>query len=131
MDPGSVFIKETCQVGELDVLAQYTSGASGAVTTVTKAVGMALNSASGIVRSTTATIVFTLRGPFISLDDVNVTVIQATPSNTGGGAQFTYTFSASAGTITVVMRRNSDFAATDTVDGDLVKFRATVQYKAG
>lgn len=131
MDPGATSLKETCAFGELDVIAQYTSGASGAVTTVTRAAGMAQNSVSGIVRSTTATIVFTLRGPFIALDDVNVTVIQATPSNTGGGAQFTYTFSASAGTITVVMRRNSDFAATDTADGDQVKLRATVQYKAG
>ncbi len=131
MDPGSTFNSESSQVGDLDCFAQYTSGATGAITTVTMAKNMALNSASGIVRSNTGIVVFTLRGPFIALLDISVTVIQASPSNTGGGAQYTYTFDASAGTITVTYRRNSDFAATDTVAGDLVKARFQVQYKSG
>jgi len=126
MDPGTVATAESKVTGDLACRAEYTSGATGAIpSTLTRAAGF-----SSIARTGTGVVVFTLAGgPPVAITDVNITTELATPGTTAGGSVCTYVASASAGTITVTFRRQSDWAATDTTTSDIVRLSCQVQYK--
>ena len=125
MDPGSVSTAESKVVGDLGLYAEYTSGATGAIpATLTRGAGFT------VARTGTGVVVFTMTGgPPAAVLQVSVTAELATPGTTAGGSVITYVASASAGTVTVTFRRQSDWAATDTTTSDIVRFSARVQYK--
>lgn len=126
MDPGTTQVAESKCTGDLRCYAQYTSGATGAIpSTLTRSAGF-----SSIARTGTGVVVFTLAGgPPVAILQVTVTAELATPGTTAGGSVITSVASASAGTITVTFRRQSDWAATDTADTDIVRLSCNVQYK--
>ena len=126
MDPGSVSNAESKVIGDLACFAEYTSGATGAIpTALTRSAGF-----SSIARTGTGVVVFTLAGgPPVAILQVTTTTELATPGTTAGGSVITSVASASAGTITVTFRRQSDWAATDTTTSDIVRLSCRVQYK--
>ena len=67
--------------------------------------------------------------PAFALLDWSVNVIQATPG-TAGAAESTLVNAVTSATspkVTVTFRKNSDYTAVDTADGDIVRVRLTVK----
>jgi hypothetical protein len=114
--------------GVLNLYCQYTSGATGAIpTTLTRSQGF-----QSVARTGTGVVDFILNAPAFKLLDWSVQVIQATPANTGACESTLVDAVATASSatsckVTVTFRKNSDFTAVDTADGDIVRLRLTLK----